>query len=43
MPHLPAKRWPYYEACAAIIAKFGSEAYVATKKGRLYENQNKGQ
>ena len=32
MPHLPAKRWSYYEACAAIIAKFGSKAYVATKK-----------
>ena len=32
MPHLPAKRWSYYEAQAAIIAKFGSKAYVATKK-----------
>ena len=32
MPHLPAKRWSYYEACATIIAKFGSEANVATKK-----------
>ena len=32
MLHLPAKRWSYYEACAAIIAEFGSKAYVATKK-----------
>ena len=32
MPHLPDKQWFYYEACAAIIAEFGSKAYVATKK-----------
>ena len=43
MPHLPAKRWSYYEACAAIIAKFGSKAYVATKKDAFMRNQIKGQ
>ena len=35
MPHLPAKQWSYYEARAAIIAEFGSKAYVATKRTPL--------
>ena len=32
MPHLSSDCWSYFEACEAIIAEFGSEAFIASKK-----------
>ena len=32
MPHFGSKHWTYLDAREAIIAKFGNEAFVASKK-----------